>query len=205
MPPLHPPRSPSTHAWRTRRLTTPRPPLRCTHSHSTQAAPHAAHTGAHDHAARHTPAGCRATHATALPHTHKPTQAHTHTQANTRPRSTRTPPRPLHRTLPPHGEIPPHGVSDPTKISNHKVPKAPSCLSVPRLGGLHPAGGRAHVSRPCDRARPYWGRTRHGRRPPTPSQCVGVGAGRIQRPISLRVGAAARPGYQRPEKHEAHL
>ena len=115
----------------------------------------------------------RAAHASRLPRhprnsppTH--TQAHTgtHTQANTRPRSTRTPPRPLHRTLPPHGEIPPHGVSDPTKISDYIVP---TCLSVPRLGGLHPAGGRPHVSRPCDRARPYWGRTRHGRRPSPPS------------------------------------
>ena len=119
-------------------------------------------------------------------HTHTSTHRHTHTQANTRPRSTRTPPRPLHRTLPPHGEIPPHGVSDYI---------VPTCLSVPRLGGLHPAGGRPHVSRPCDRARPYWGRTRHGRRPSPPS-CALVSRGsnpKAHKPAGWRGGPTRIP------------
>ena len=159
----------------------PRQGLHCAaRTHIPHRRPHMPHTQARTA----TPSGTRPSRLPRHPCNSPPphTQAHTgtHTQANTRPRSTRTPPRPLHRTLPPHGEIPPHGVSDPTKRSDYIVPKAPTptpsqeemgrpCLPVPRLGGLHPAGGRPHVSRPCDRTRPYWGRARHGRRPSTPS------------------------------------
>ena len=107
----------------------------------------------------------------------------------------RTPPTPISHQPPPRGgECP-----TPSLPRFMEMEGGVSLTLRPAALGTTPGGGGAPRFRSCDRARPYWGRTRRGRRPPTPSQSPGVGVGRTQRPISLRVGADARPGYHAPK------